>query len=119
MVWSCADIERKGRDVGDCTSMVMRHHGAQSASPLNSERRRGGRMRYLVVVAGLSGWVRYRAQGMDCRRMGLQSTSIGVKATVLARSSPVHLVAGWMESRTCSRTWRGGESSAADFARSC
>ncbi len=30
-----------------------------------------GRMRYLVVVEGLSGWVRYRALGIDCRRMGL------------------------------------------------
>ena len=56
----CADMEGKGRDVGDCTSIDVRHQGAQCASPLSSERRRGGgaRMRYLIVVDGLSGWVR-------------------------------------------------------------
>ena len=58
MMWLCADIEGKGRDVGDCTSIVVRHHGAQCASPLRSERRRGGRMRHLVVVDGFSEWVR-------------------------------------------------------------
>ena len=51
-------MEGRDRDVGDCTRMDVRHHGAQWASPLRSERRRGGRMRYLVVVDGLSGWVR-------------------------------------------------------------
>ncbi len=67
----CADMEGNGRDVGDCTRTAVRHHGAQCASPLRSERRRGGRMRYLVFVVGVSGCVRYRAQGMDCRRTGL------------------------------------------------
>ena len=57
MVGLCADMEGMGRDVGDCTSIDVRHHGAQCASPLRFERRRGGRMRYLVVVEGLSGWV--------------------------------------------------------------
>jgi hypothetical protein len=71
MLWLSADIEGKGRDVGDCTSMAVRHHGAQWASPLRSERRRGGRMRYLVGVDGFSGWVRWRVHGIDCRRMGL------------------------------------------------
>ena len=71
MVWLWTDIEGKGRDVGDCINMVVRHHGAQCASPLRSERRRGGRIRYLVVVDGFSGWVRERAQGIDCSRMGL------------------------------------------------
>ena len=71
MLWLCADMEGKSRDVEDCTMMAVRHHGAQFASPRRSERRRGGRMRYLVVVDELSGWVRDRAQGMDCSRMGL------------------------------------------------
>jgi hypothetical protein len=69
MVGLCADIEGMGKEVGDCTGIVERHHGAQCASPFRSERR-GGRMRYLVGVEGLSGWVRYRTHGMDCRRMG-------------------------------------------------
>jgi len=38
----CEDMEGKGRDVGDCTSIAMRHHGAQCESPLRSEQRRGG-----------------------------------------------------------------------------
>jgi hypothetical protein len=42
MVGLCADMEEMGRDVGDCTSIVVRHHGAQCAPPLRSERRRGG-----------------------------------------------------------------------------
>ena len=71
MLWLCADMEGNGRDVADCTRIAVRHHGAQCASPRRSERRRGGRMRYLVVVDGVSGWVRYRAHGIDCRRMGL------------------------------------------------
>ncbi len=59
MVGLCADMEGLGRDVGVCTSIDVRHHGAHCASPLRSERRRGeGRMRYLVVMEGLSGWVR-------------------------------------------------------------
>ena len=58
VVWLCADMEDRGRDVGDCTRIDVRHHGAQWASPLRSARRRGGQMRYLVVVDGLSGWVR-------------------------------------------------------------
>jgi hypothetical protein len=56
MLWLSTDIEGKGRDVGDCTSMAVRHHGAQWASPLRSERRRGeadevlgGRRRVLRV----------------------------------------------------------------------
>ena len=64
-------MEGNGRDVRDCIKMDVRHQGAQCASPLRSERRRGGRMRYLVVVDGVSGWVRYRAHGMGCRRIGL------------------------------------------------
>ena len=28
-----ANMEGKGRDVGDCTSFVVRHHGAQCTSP--------------------------------------------------------------------------------------
>ncbi len=67
----CADMEGMGRGVGDCTMMAERHHGVQWVSPLRSERRRGGRMRYLIGVEGLSGWVRNRTQGMDCRRRGL------------------------------------------------
>ena len=59
MVGLCADMEGMGRDVGDCTSIAERHHGAHCASPLRSERRRGGgRMRYMVDVERLSGWVR-------------------------------------------------------------
>ena len=42
MVGLCADMEGMGRDVGDCTSIDVRHHGARCASPLRSERRRGG-----------------------------------------------------------------------------
>jgi len=42
MVGLCADMEGMGRDVEDCTRIVERHHGAQCASPLMSERRRGG-----------------------------------------------------------------------------
>ena len=49
-------MEGKGRDVGGCTSMAVRHHGAQWASPLGSERRREGRIRYLVDVDGFF-WV--------------------------------------------------------------
>ena len=71
MVGLCADIEGKGRGVGDCTKMAERLHGAQCVSPLRSERRRGGRMRYLIGVEGLSGWVRNKTQGMDCSRSGL------------------------------------------------
>ena len=71
MLWVCADMEGSGKDVEDCTKIVVRHQGAQCASPRRSERRRGGRMRYLVVVDGVSGWVRYKAHGMDCSRMGL------------------------------------------------
>ncbi len=55
VVWLCADIEGEGTDRGDCTNIAVRHHGAQCASPLRSKRRRGGRMRYLVVVDGISG----------------------------------------------------------------
>jgi len=58
VVWLCVNMEGKGRDVGDCTNIFVRHHGAHCASPLRSERRRGGRMRYLVVMDGFSGWVR-------------------------------------------------------------
>ena len=58
VVWLCAAMEWKGKDVGDCTNIDVRHHGAQCASLLRPKRRRGGRMRYLVVVEGLSGWVR-------------------------------------------------------------
>ena len=71
MVGLCADIGGMGREVGDYTMIVERHHGAQCASPLRSERRRGGRMRYLVGVEGLSGWVRCMPHVMDCRRIGL------------------------------------------------
>ena len=71
MLWLCTDMEGKGRDVVDCTRTDVRHHGAQCASPLSSERRRGGLMRYMAGVDGVSGWVRYMAHGMDCRRMGL------------------------------------------------
>ena len=66
----CADMEGKGRDMGDYTCIDVRHHGAKCASPLRSERRRG-LMRYLVVVDGLSGWVRSKAQGLDWRRIRL------------------------------------------------
>ena len=55
IVGLCADMEGMGRVVGDRTSIVERHHGAQRASPLRSEWRRGGRMGYLVGVEGLSG----------------------------------------------------------------
>ncbi len=58
MVGLCVDMEGMGRDVGNCTKIVERHHGVQCASPLRSKRRRGGRMRYMVGVEGLSGWVR-------------------------------------------------------------
>jgi hypothetical protein len=58
VVWLCADMKGTDRDMGDCTNIDVRHHGAQCASPLRSERRRGGRVRYRVVVEGLSGWVR-------------------------------------------------------------
>ena len=71
MLWLCADMEGNGKDVCYCTRIAVRHHGAQWVSPLRLVRRRGGRMRYLVVLDGVSGWVRYRANGMDCRRMGL------------------------------------------------
>ena len=50
---------------------------------------------------------------------GCSSHPWGVKVTVFARSSAVHLVAGWMASMTYSRAWRGGESSTADVAMSC
>ena len=33
MLWVCADIDGSGRDVEDCTSIVVRHQGAQCASP--------------------------------------------------------------------------------------
>ena len=42
MVGLCANMEGMGRDVGDCTGIVERHHGAQCASPFRSERRRRG-----------------------------------------------------------------------------
>ncbi len=71
MLWLFADIEGKGRDAEECIMTVVRHHGAQCVSPLRSERRRGGRMRNLVVVDGVSGWVKYMAHGMNCSRMGL------------------------------------------------
>ena len=71
MVGLYADMEGMGKGVGDCTKMAKRHHGAQWVSPLRSERRRGGRMRYLIGVVGLSGWVRNRTLGIDCRRRGL------------------------------------------------
>ena len=64
-------MEGSGRAEEDCTRIAVRHQGAQCASPLRSERRRGGRIRYLVVVDGVSGWVRYMAHGMDCSRIGL------------------------------------------------
>ena len=62
---------KRDKDVVRCLRKDVRHHGAQKASPVRSDRRRGGRMRYLVVLDGLSMWVRYRAQGIDWRRMGL------------------------------------------------
>jgi len=71
MVGLCGDMEGRGRDVVDCTKTDERHHGAQCASALRSERRRGGRIRYLAGVDGVSGWVRYMAHSMDCSRMGL------------------------------------------------
>ena len=71
MSWVCADMEGSGRDVKDCTRIVVRHHGAQCASPLRSERRRGGRRVYLVGVVGVSGWVRDITHGMDCNLKGL------------------------------------------------
>ena len=71
MVGLCADIEGTGRGVGDCTRKAERHHGAQWMSPLRSVRRRGGRMRYLIGVEGLSGWVRKVTKGMDWSRRGL------------------------------------------------
>ena len=42
VAWLCVDMEGKGRDVGDCTNIVVRHNGAQWSSPFMSERRRGG-----------------------------------------------------------------------------
>ena len=42
VVWLCADMEGTGRDVEDCTKSDVRHHGAQWASPLRSQRRRRG-----------------------------------------------------------------------------
>ncbi len=42
MVGLCADKEGMGRYVGDCTRSAERHHGARRASPLRSERMRGG-----------------------------------------------------------------------------
>jgi hypothetical protein len=71
MVGLCADIDGKGSDVADCTRTDERHHGAQYASPLRSERRRGGRMRYLTGVDGVSGWVRCMAHGIDWSLIGL------------------------------------------------
>ncbi len=71
LVGSCADMEGMGRDVVDWIRRAERHHGAQCVLPLRSEWRRGGRMRYLVGVEGLSGWVRKAAVGIDCRRRGL------------------------------------------------
>ena len=71
VVGSCADMEGMGRDVVDCIRRAVRHHGAQCVSPLRSDRRRGGRMRYLVGVEGLSGCVRKATVGIDCRRRGL------------------------------------------------
>jgi hypothetical protein len=35
-------MEGMGRDVGECTRIADRHHGAQCTSPLRSERMRGG-----------------------------------------------------------------------------
>ena len=71
VVGSCTDIEGMGRGVVDWIRRAVRHHGAQCVSPLRSDRRRGGRMRYLVGVEGLSGWVRKTTVGIDCRRRGL------------------------------------------------
>ncbi len=71
MLLLCADMDGNGSAVDDCISNADRHQGAQCASPLRSERRRGGRMIYLVDVDGVSGCVRYMAKGMDCSRMGL------------------------------------------------
>ena len=65
MLWLCADMEGNGSAVEDCISSAERHHGAQCASPLRSERRRGGRMIYQVFVDGVSGCVRYMAHGID------------------------------------------------------
>ena len=55
---------------------------------------------------------------------GLESDGVvvhihGRKGHRFGLSSTVHLVAGCMASRTCSRAWSGGESSAADVALSC
>ena len=33
MLWLCAVMEGKGRDVEECTRIVVRHHGAQCAPP--------------------------------------------------------------------------------------
>ncbi len=71
MLWVCADMEGSGSAVEDCINIVERHHGAQCASPLRSQRRRGGRMVYLVFVDGVFGCVRYMAHGIDCSRIGL------------------------------------------------
>ena len=49
----------------DCTRTAVRHHGAKKVSPLRSERRRGGRTRYLMESLGLSAWVRYRELDID------------------------------------------------------
>ena len=42
VVWLYTDMEGRGRDVEDCIRIDVRHHGAQRASPLRSERRREG-----------------------------------------------------------------------------
>ena len=42
VVWLCANMEGRGRDVEDCTKIDVRHHGPQGVSPLRAERRRGG-----------------------------------------------------------------------------
>jgi hypothetical protein len=42
MVGLCADTKGMGKEVGDYTSITVRHQEAQCAPPLRSERRRGG-----------------------------------------------------------------------------
>ncbi len=66
-----ANMMGRGSAVEDCTKTAVHHHGAQYVSPIRSERRRGGRTRYLMEFPGLSGWVRKRKLGMNWRRMGL------------------------------------------------
>ena len=90
VVGLCADIEGMGREVVGCTSIAERHHGAQCALPLRSERRRRGGADEVLSWCGGA----LRVGEVESAGHGLETESTGVKVAVFACASATHAVAG-------------------------